>query len=135
MLFCLCTIQKKAFGSRELSKKAKVEEYNAMVVPMMTYGCESWVLREREKTRLQASEMSVSKKIAGVTRLDCIKNEEIRHRLQQRTIVEVAKERREKWRAKAMKTGSLVEKVMTGVAGGRRPRGRPRKRWRDEFCY
>ena len=22
--------------------------YNAMVVPMMTYGCESWVLRERE---------------------------------------------------------------------------------------
>ena len=26
---------------------------------MMTYGCESWVLREREKTRLQATGMSV----------------------------------------------------------------------------
>ena len=36
-------------------------------------------------------------------------------RLQQRSIVEVVKERREKRQAKVMeKTGSLVEKVMTG---------------------
>ena len=55
-------LQKKVFGSRELSKKAKVEVYNAMVVPMMTCGCYSWMLREREKTRLQASEMSVLRK-------------------------------------------------------------------------
>ena len=34
-----------------------MEVSNAMVVPMMTYGCESWVLREREKARLQATEM------------------------------------------------------------------------------
>ena len=40
-------MRKKVFGSRELSKKAKVEVNNAMVVPMMTYGCESWALRER----------------------------------------------------------------------------------------
>ena len=110
-----------------VSKKAKVEVYSVMVVPMLTYGCDSWVLREREKTRLQVSEMSVLRKLAGVTRLDCIGNEEIRRRLQQRSIVEVVKERREKWQAKVMeKTGSLVEKVMTGEVEGRRPRGRPR---------
>ena len=56
------------------------------VLPMMTYGCESWVLREKEKTRLQATKMSVLGKIAGLTRLDCIRNEETRHRLQQRSI-------------------------------------------------
>ena len=37
-------MQKKVFGSRELGKKAIVEVYNAMVMPMMTYNCESWVL-------------------------------------------------------------------------------------------
>ena len=37
------------------------------------------MLREREKTRLQASEMSIPRKIAGVTSLDCIGNEGIRH--------------------------------------------------------
>ena len=65
-------MRKKVFGSRELSKKAKVEVNNAMVERMMTYSCELWVLREREKTRLQASEMSVLRRIAGVTRTDCI---------------------------------------------------------------
>ena len=30
-------MQKKVFGCRELSKKANVEVYNAMVVPMMSY--------------------------------------------------------------------------------------------------
>ena len=74
-------MQRNVFGSRELSKEATVEVYNAMVVPVMTYGCESWVLREKEKTRLQATEMSVLRKITGVTRLECIRNEKIRHRL------------------------------------------------------
>ena len=121
-------LQKKVFGSRELSKKAKVEVYNAIVVPMMSYGCESWLLRKREKTRLQASKISVLRKIAGMTRLEYIRNEEIRRRLQQRSVVEVVKKRREKWWAKVMeKIGSLVEKVMTGEVKGRRPRGRPRK--------
>ena len=29
--------------------------------------------------------------------------------------------------------GSLVERVMVGEIEGRRPRGRPRKRWGDAF--
>ena len=77
------SVKKNVFGSRELSWKAKVEVYNAVVVPMMTYGCESWVLSEK----LQATEMNVFRKVAGVTRLDCIRNDEIRQRLQHRSIL------------------------------------------------
>ena len=45
---------------------------------------------EREgKAKLQATEMSVLGKVAGVTWLDCIRNDEIRQILQQRSIVEV----------------------------------------------
>ena len=59
------------------------------------------MVAEREgKTRLPASEMSVLRKTAGVTRLDCIRNEEIRCRLELRSIMEVVKERREKLRLK-----------------------------------
>ena len=83
------------FGSKELSRKAKMEVYKAMVVPIMRYGSESWMLREKEKARLQATEMSTLRKVTGVNRLDCIRNEDIRHRLQRRSIVEVVKERRE----------------------------------------
>ena len=124
----------KVFENRGLSWKAKMQVYNAMVVPMMTYGCESWVLREKEKSMLQATEMSILRKVTGVTRIDHIRNEEIRHRLQQRSIVDVVRERRERWRVKVMeKPESLVERVMVGEIEGRRPRGRPRKRWGDAF--
>ena len=105
----------KVFGNRGLSWKAKMQVYNGMVVPMMTYGYESWVLREKEKSRLQAAEMSVLRKVAGVIRLEHIRNEEFRQRLQQRSIVGVVKENRESWRVKVMETqGSLNERVMTG---------------------
>ncbi len=36
------------------------------------------------------------RKVAGVTRMDHIRNEEIRHRLQQRLIVDIVRERRER---------------------------------------
>ena len=95
---------------------------------------ESWVLREKEKARLQTAEMNVLRKFAGVTRLEHIRNEEVRQRLQQRSILDVVREKRESWRVKVMETlGSLMERVMAGEVEGRRPRGRPRKRWRDPF--
>ena len=55
-------------------------------------------------------------------RLDCIRNDEIRQRLQQRSSVEVVKEKRLNWRAKVIeKPGSLVGKVLAGEVEGRRP--------------
>ena len=48
----------------------------------------AWVLWEKEKSRLLAIEMSVLKKVAGVTRMAHSRNE-IKHRLQQRLIVDV----------------------------------------------
>ena len=99
-----------------------MQVYNAMVVPMMTYGCESWVLREKEKSRVQAAEMNVLRKVAGVTRLEHIRNEEVRQRLRQMSIVDVVKEKRESWRVKVMEThSSLVERVMAGEVEGKRP--------------
>ena len=40
------------------------------------------MLREKEKPKLQATAINVLRKIAGVTRLDCIRNDEIWQRLQ-----------------------------------------------------
>ena len=56
-------MKKKVFGNGGLIFKDKLQVYNAMVVPTLTYGCESWVLREKEKSRLQAVEMSVLRKV------------------------------------------------------------------------
>ena len=77
--------------------------------------------------------MNILRKVAGVTRLDCIRNDEIRQRLQQRSIVEVVKERRLNWKAKVIEKPGIFGRESIGEVEGRRPRGRPRMRWRDEF--
>ena len=51
-------LREPVLGNKELSKEAKLTVYNA-VVPTLVYGCEAWVLKERDKMRLQAMEMNV----------------------------------------------------------------------------
>ena len=43
---------------RELSKKAKLSIFKAVFVPIFIYGHESWVMIERVRSLMQASEMS-----------------------------------------------------------------------------
>ena len=42
---------------RELSKKAKLSIFKAVFVPILTYGHESWVMTERMRSQVQASEV------------------------------------------------------------------------------
>ena len=101
------------FGNKELSKEAKLIVYNAVVVPTLVYGCEAWVLRERDKMRLQAMEMKVLREVAGVTRLGCMRSEDIRIALKQEAVVMQVKRRREWWQDKAMENhNNLMGKVV-----------------------
>ena len=52
---------------RELSKKAMLLIFKAVFVPILTYGHESWVMTERMRSQVQASEMRFLHRIEGVT--------------------------------------------------------------------
>ena len=71
-------VRSQVLKSRELSKSAKMLVYKAIIEPTLMYGAESWVLKEREKRRIQAAEMRVLRKIAGVRRIDHVRNGDIR---------------------------------------------------------
>ena len=70
-------------GKRELSQKTKMRIVNTMVIPALTYGCETWVLLRSQKSKNQATEMKVLRRVLGVTTMDRLKNEEIGKKLQQ----------------------------------------------------
>ena len=69
-----------------------------------------------------------------MTRKDRVRNEEVRKTLGQEVVMDIVKEKQRKWKDKveAMSEDRLVKKVYMEVRG-RRPRGRPRKRWQDNF--
>ena len=52
--------------------------------------------------KLQAAKMKVLRRVRGITRLDCVRNEDIKERLKKEAVVEHIKRRIEAWRAMVM---------------------------------
>ena len=125
-------VRSQVFESRKLSRSAKMPVYKAMIEPTLTYGAESWVLKEREKQRVHAAEMRVLRRMAGVRKIDHVRKDDIRAQLRQERIVEqVCRKRGSLEETGRKQVGSITEMVMSVVVPGKRPRGRPRKRWSD----
>ena len=79
--------------------------------------------------------MRVLRSIEGVSRADRVKNEDLRLRLGQVGILELARRRQEKWLniLKRMQDDRITRTVFKGEIEGKRPRGRPRRGWIDNF--
>ena len=71
------------------------ESVTIPTLPRLTYGCEVWVLTEREKSRLQATEMRMLRMIASESRLDHVRNETVRERLRLEPLLKKVERRRE----------------------------------------
>ena len=128
-------MRKEVLERRELLKKTKLRVFNAMVVPTLIYGCETWTMQRRHESKLQASEMMFLRRVEGVSRLDRVRNEAVRRSLGQEAVVDMVKEKQRRWKVKMeeMNTDRLVKQVYEEEMTGKRPRGRPKKRWKDNF--
>ena len=101
----------------------------------LLFGCETWTMQRRHESKLQAFKMMCLTRVEGVTRLDRVRNEEVREALGQEAVLEVVKEKQRKWKAKLeqMSEDRPVKEVYMDEARGKRPRGRPRKSWLANF--
>ena len=61
-------------GRRELSRQTKLKVVNATVMPILMYGCEAWAIRKEQKSKIQATQMNVLRRIEGVCWKDQITN-------------------------------------------------------------
>ena len=62
-------LRRQIIERKELSKATKLRVINALVVPTLLYGTETWTLQKRHKSKIQATEMRYLRKVEGVTRL------------------------------------------------------------------
>ena len=70
-------------GRKELTKGTKVQVVNVMMTPTLTYGCEAWTLQARHKGQIEEEQMRALRRIEGVSRMDRVRNVDIRGRLKQ----------------------------------------------------
>jgi hypothetical protein len=103
------------------------------------YGCETWSLTLREEHRL--FENRVLRKVFGPKRDEVtgewrsLHNEELNDLSLSPNIIRVIKSRRRRWAGHVarMGEGRGAYKILVGKPEGRRPLGRPRRRWEDNI--
>jgi hypothetical protein len=99
---------------------------------VVLYGCETWSLTLREERRLRVFENRVLRRVFGPKRDEVtaewrkLHNEELNDLYSLSNIVRVVKSRRMRWAGHVARMGEMV-----GKPEGKRPLGRPRRRWED----
>jgi hypothetical protein len=105
------------------------------------YGCETWSLTLREERRLRVFENTVLRRVFGPKRDDVtgewrkLHNAELSDMYSLPNIVRVVKSRRMRWAGHVARMGEerSVHRVLVGKPEGKRPVGRPRRRWEDNI--
>lgn len=118
-------------SKREISVKAKMSVYKTVFVPILTYGCESWVLTKRHKTKIQSMEMKYLRRVLGVTRMDRIRNDVIRKQLKVQPVLKRIEDCQLRWygHLRRMNEERPVKKIWEAKRQERRNRGRPMTTW------
>ena len=86
-----------------LSKNLKIKIYRTIILPVVLYGCETWLLALREEHRLRMFENRVLRRIFGPRRDGVtgewrkLHNEELNYLYSSPNIVRVVKSRRLRW--------------------------------------
>jgi hypothetical protein len=66
---------------KKTRKETNLKFYKIMAVLVLLYGSETWTPRKRDWNRIQAAEMKYLRTVKGCSRLDQIRNEDIRNEL------------------------------------------------------
>ena len=64
--------------NRKMPVKLKDKVYKTIIRPAMTYGSEYWAVKKKDENKLNSVEMRMLRWARGKTRLDHIRNEDIR---------------------------------------------------------
>ncbi|KAJ4448759.1 hypothetical protein ANN_00150 [Periplaneta americana] len=125
----------------KLSKNLKVRIYKTVILPVLLYGCETWTLTLREEHRLRVFDNKVLRKIFGAKRDEVtgewskLHNTELHALYSSPDIIRNLKSRRLRWAGHVARMGESrnAYRVLVGRPEGKRPLGRPRRRWEDNI--
>ncbi|KAJ4442522.1 hypothetical protein ANN_04109 [Periplaneta americana] len=131
----------KLLSSSLLSKNLKVRIYKTVILPVLLYGCETWTLTLRGEHRLRVFENKVLRKIFGAKRDEVtgewrkLQNTELHALYSSPDIIRNLKSRRLRWAGHVARMGESrnAYRVLVGRPEGKRPLGRPRRRWEDNI--
>ena len=118
---------------RRVSAKMKGKVYKTVLRPTMLYGLETVALGKRQEAELEVAEMKMLRFSLGVTRMDRIRNEHVRGTAHVRRFGDKVREARLRWFGHVQRRDSeyIGNRMLRLELPGKRPRGRPKRRFMD----
>ena len=119
--------------NQEVPEKCKKVLFSMYYTPILTYAAGTWTTTKRDESRIQAAEMKFLRGIIGKTRRDKVRNVDIRERTGFPKLQDKIETSKLKWYGHMMRMEEyrVPKRIFMEKIPGRRPRGRPRKRWID----
>ena len=119
--------------SRDITLPTKVHLVNAMVFPVVMYGCESWTVKKAERQRIDAFELWCWRRLLRVPWTAKRSNQFILKEISPGCCLEgmMLKLKLQYFGHLMQSTDSLEKILMLGRIRGRRRRGQQRMRWLD----
>nr|XP_016478590.1 PREDICTED: uncharacterized protein LOC107799961 [Nicotiana tabacum] len=117
---------------KKVPQKLKGKFYRAVVRPAILYRAECWPVKNSHVQRMKVAEMRMLRWMCRLTRLDKIKNEVIRQKVEMAPVDEKMREARLRWfgHVRRRSPDAPVRSCeRLAVVGMRRGRGRPKRCW------
>ncbi|KAL4113550.1 hypothetical protein QTP88_017159 [Uroleucon formosanum] len=124
--------------SKLISWKTKITLYKVLIRPVALYACGAWATTVTDENRLATFERKVLRKIFGSKRnalgdFELRTNREVEELYGKTNIIGVLKSSRLGWAGHVWRSGGLIGLATGWKPDTRRPRGRPRQRWKDRI--
>jgi len=128
-------------SSSLLCKNIKIKIYRIIILPVVLYGCETWLLTLSEEHKVSVFEDRVQRRIFGPKRDEVtgewrrLHNKELYDLYSSANIIHVNKSRIMGWAEHVAHMGEKrgADRVLGEKSEGKRPLGRTRHRWEDNI--
>ena len=123
----------KIIKAKNVKLETKINIYNAIVLSILLYGCETWQIYVTDQKSLDAFHRRCLRKILGVTYLDRVTNVDVLERTQHKNVSDIIQERRLRWfgHVARMNECRFPKQTMDWQPRGKRKRGRPKLTWKE----
>lgn len=129
---------KEVLKSKEIDIKYKFKVLNMCIVPVITYGCQSWSLTKKHFKKLDVCQNSMERSVLNIKLKDKVKLTTIKSKSKTKKVTDIVKQQKWRWTGHMMR--EKIDKWTKDIVEwypreGKRKKGRPYLRWEDNFKY
>ena len=121
-------------SNKAIPLKHRARAYNACIRSTMTYGAATWALTQREESLLQSCDRRMLRKMCGISLTDRVPSSDILRTCGLDDLLLTVQRSRMAWFGHTYRRqddNEPLSRINQVEAPGRRPRGRPKKTWKQ----